>query len=90
MPQVTAQLSLVDGADADVTTSTSSFAFGSSESQRLRLFESCDDEGTEPGCCAYGSRECVVPLSRARTDGPVLSRSQATFMPALLATVTLH
>lgn len=70
MPQVTAQLSL-DGAAQDVTASTSSFPFGSSESQRLRLFEGCDDEGSEPGCCPYGSRECAVPLSLSveRLDG---------------------
>lgn len=70
MPQVTAQLSL-DGSEKTVTASTSSFAFGSTDSERLTLFDTCDDEGTRPGCCAYGSRECTVPLSLSltRLDG---------------------
>jgi hypothetical protein len=70
MPRVTARLSL-DGTKRTVTASTSSFAMGSAESVELRLFENCDEESNEPGCCAWGSRECVVPLtlSAERLDG---------------------
>lgn len=70
MPKVSAELSL-DGSEKTVTASTSSFAFGSSNSPRLTLFDTCDNAGTGPGCCAYGSRECTVPLSLSvkRLDG---------------------
>lgn len=70
MPRVKAQLSL-DGADQNVTASTSSFPSGSAPSDQLLLFQNCGEGDTGPGCCPYGSRECTVPLSLsvARLDG---------------------
>jgi hypothetical protein len=61
MPRVAATLGL-EQSDRTVTASTSTFPSGSSSSDELRLFENCDDEDPGPGCCAYGSRECSVPL----------------------------
>jgi len=62
MPRVAASLGL-DGADRHVETNTSSFAFGGADSAELRLFENCADDSNEPGCCAWGARECTVPLA---------------------------
>lgn len=70
MPRVAASLALA-GTDRQAATTTPTFAFGAADSQELRLFENCADDSNEPGCCAWGSRECSVPLtlSVARLDG---------------------
>jgi hypothetical protein len=70
MPRVQATLSL-DGSDQHVVAQTLSFADGTVGSTQLHLFEGCAEQGTDPGCCPWGSRECTVPLSLsiARLDG---------------------
>jgi hypothetical protein len=89
MPRVAATLSL-EQSQQTVTASTSAFPSGSSDSSELRLFESCDDEDPGPGCCAYGVRECSVPLGLAvdRLDGAPFPAVTVSWTAQAAANVT--